>query len=113
MSKLTGVELLGIYCLSHVLACKINKRTNTFILLCNFINFILFLYFIVHIVTVFFCMQINRQTYFRPVPQAVGSLWSDTGLVAWVRILVQVTIYRRLLIGRDSHLDQSEAYDIS
>ena len=36
-------------------------------------------------------------------------------------ILVQVTIYRRLLIGRDVHLDQSEAtaydsrtsYDIS
>ena len=31
----------------------------------------------------------------------------------WVRILVQVTIYRRLLIGRDGHLDQSEAYDMS
>ena len=31
----------------------------------------------------------------------------------WDRILVQVTIYRRLLIGRDGHLDQSEAYDIS
>ena len=31
----------------------------------------------------------------------------------WVRILVQVMIYRRLLIGRDGHLDQSEAYDIS
>ena len=30
-----------------------------------------------------------------------------------VRILVQVTIYRRLLIGRDGHLDQSESYDIS
>ena len=30
-----------------------------------------------------------------------------------VRILEQVTIYRRLLIGRDDHLDQSEAYDIS
>ena len=29
------------------------------------------------------------------------------------RILVQVTIYHRLLIGRDGHLDQSEAYDIS
>ena len=29
------------------------------------------------------------------------------------RILIQVTIYRRLLIGRDDHLDQSEAYDIS
>ena len=31
----------------------------------------------------------------------------------WARILVQVTIYCRLLIGRDGHLDQSEAYDIS
>ena len=29
------------------------------------------------------------------------------------RILIQVTIYRRLRIGRDGHLDQSEAYDIS
>ena len=29
------------------------------------------------------------------------------------RILVQVTIYRRLLIGRDGRLDQSEAYDAS
>ena len=34
-------------------------------------------------------------------------------LRAWVRILVQVTIYRRFLIGRDGHLDQSEANDIS
>ena len=34
-------------------------------------------------------------------------------LVSRLRILVQVTIYRRLLIGRDGHLDQSEAYDIS
>ena len=31
----------------------------------------------------------------------------------WARILVQVTIYRRLLIGRDGHLDQSKAHDIS
>ena len=30
-------------------------------------------------------------------------------LISWARILVQVTIYRRLLIGRD---DQSKAYDI-
>ena len=28
-------------------------------------------------------------------------------------IVVQVTIYHSLLIGRDGHLDQSEAYDIS
>ena len=36
-----------------------------------------------------------------------------TCLQLWARILVQVTIYRRFLIGRDDHLDQSEAYDIS
>ena len=29
------------------------------------------------------------------------------------RILVQVTIHRRLGIGRDGHLDQSQAYDVS
>ena len=34
-------------------------------------------------------------------------------LVVRTCILVQVTIYRGLLIGRDGHLDQSEAYDIS
>ena len=28
-------------------------------------------------------------------------------------ILVQATIYRGLRIGRDGHLDQSEAHDIS
>ena len=31
----------------------------------------------------------------------------------WTRILVQFTMYRRLRIGRDGHLDQTEAYDIS
>ena len=31
----------------------------------------------------------------------------------WARILVRVTIHRRLRIGRDGHLDQSEAYDVS
>ena len=31
----------------------------------------------------------------------------------WARVLVQVTMYRRLRIGRDGHLDQSEACDIS
>ena len=34
-------------------------------------------------------------------------------LLPRVRILVQVTIHRRLLIGRDDRLDQSKAYDIS
>ena len=31
----------------------------------------------------------------------------------WAGILVQGTINRRLQIGRDGHLDQSEAYDLS
>ena len=39
--------------------------------------------------------------------------WHLTPSHVWARILVQLTIYRRLLIGRDGHLDQSEAYDIS
>ena len=34
-------------------------------------------------------------------------------MIIAARILVQVTIYRRLRIGRDGHLDQSEAYDVS
>ena len=42
--------------------------------------------------------------------QSVSALWIN---VRWGRILVQVTIYRRLLIDRDGHLDRSEAYDIS
>ena len=44
-----------------------------------------------------------------------GVLFVITGrhLITRVRILVQVTIYRRLWIGRDGHLDQSKAYDIS
>ena len=32
-------------------------------------------------------------------------------ITPWDRILVQVTIYRRRLISRDGHLDQSEAHD--
>ena len=38
---------------------------------------------------------------------------SDPYLHFRVRNLVQVAIYRRLRIGRDGNLDQSEAYDIS
>ena len=34
-------------------------------------------------------------------------------IIYLARILEQVTINRRLLIGRDDHLDQSEAYDLS
>ena len=45
--------------------------------------------------------------YKKKIEGIVRYLWD------WARILVQVTIYRRLLIGRDGHLDQSEAYDIS
>ena len=41
----------------------------------------------------------------------VGSCCEYAAVLA--RIIVQVTIYHRLLIGRDGHLDQSEAYDIS
>ena len=37
---------------------------------------------------------------------------TDVFMDPWDRILVQVTIYRRLRIGRDGHLDQCEAYDI-
>ena len=44
---------------------------------------------------------------------ARGEGFCLTSLSVWGRFLVQVTIYRRLLIGRDGHLDQSEAYDIS
>ena len=37
----------------------------------------------------------------------------DAPLWCWARIIVQVTIHRRLLVGRDGRLDQSEAYDVS
>ena len=43
------------------------------------------------------------------LPSAV-LLWTS---IVWSRILVQDTIYRRLRIGRDGHLAQSKAYDIS
>ena len=41
------------------------------------------------------------------------SYGSSVVLSSLARFLVQVAIYRRFLIGRDGHLDQSEAYDIS
>ena len=47
-------------------------------------------------------------------PDYIG--WPSAHLVGQeirAGILVQVTINRRLLIGRDGHLDQSEAYDLS
>ena len=49
-----------------------------------------------------------------PHPKEETAFTCHRGLFEFrARILVQVTIYRRLLIGRDGHLDQSEAYDIS
>ena len=53
------------------------------------------------------CMRLNF------LPLFVGTTTKTCGYDPWGRILVQFTIYRRLLIGRDGHLDQSEAYDIS
>ena len=47
----------------------------------------------------------------RAIYNKICSLMANIQIRA--RILVQVTIYRRLRIGRDGHLDQSEAYDIS
>ena len=46
----------------------------------------------------------------------VGSVIMDcTGIILHyiACLLIQVTIYRRLWIGGDGYLDQSEAYDIS
>ena len=40
-------------------------------------------------------------------------VWYNREMLVRARILVQVTIYRRFLIGRDGHLNQSEAYDTS
>ena len=50
-------------------------------------------------------------SYQSAVMQKASSKYRDNA--TWARILVRVTIYRRLRIGRDGHLDQSEAYDIS
>ena len=59
MSKLTGVELLGIYTAYPSMQ---NYYTHKYFLYfyAFSINFILYVYFIVHIVTVFFCMYINK-----------------------------------------------------
>ena len=40
------------------------------------------------------------------------TLFSPSDVTAFHRILVQVRIYRRLLVGRDGHFDQSEAYEV-
>ena len=40
-------------------------------------------------------------------------IWCFNQYMLMARILVQVTINRRLLIGRDGHLDRTEAYDLS
>ena len=46
-------------------------------------------------------------------PIAVGEQNTHCVIQIRARILVKVTIHRRLLIGRDGRLDQSEAYDVS
>ena len=63
------------------------------------------------VVSTSFCLA-NIYLIFHIEP--IHNLLWHTNTITWMwpgaRILVQVTIYRRLLIGR--HLDQSEAYDI-
>ena len=50
-----------IYCLSHFLAWKIIIQTNTFYTFMQFSSILYYMcFFIVHIVTVFFRMQINK-----------------------------------------------------
>ena len=44
---------------------------------------------------------------------SIYTQWECVTLQLWACILVQVTMYHRLRIGRDGHLDQSKAYDIS
>ena len=44
--------------------------------------------------------------------RSVRAAWLYT-TETWLRILVQVTIYRRPRIDQNVHLVQSEAYDIS
>ena len=46
-------------------------------------------------------------------PSNFGMTWILRDHCTKAPILLQVTIYRRLRIGRDGHLDQSEAYDMS
>ena len=47
------------------------------------------------------------------LPRKSKLVGSSSALVFMVRFLVRVTIYRSLRMGRDVHLDPSEAYDIS
>ena len=64
-------------------------------------------------------LRVNTATFIvPPPPSSLGEPDKPHSLHIPVqktrtRILVQVTIYRRLQIGRDGHPDQSEAYDIS
>ena len=65
------------------------------------------------------CRRIYARLYTRPFSAEIGhflstlrsSRLSKLTLAFRFRILIQVTTYRRLLIGRDGHLDQSEAYE--
>ena len=64
-----------------------------------------------HFYAVFFQCLIQENNYvYITVVQCSHSIKLCT---TWSRILVQGTIDRRLRIGRDGHLDQSEAYDLS
>ena len=49
-------------------------------------------------------------TFWCSGPEIAGS---SSALVFRIRFFVQVTIYRRLRIGRDVHLEESESYDFS
>ena len=56
-------------------------------------------------------LSISAVGYMRGMRTGVSVF--NTISVVWAGILVQVTIHRRLLIGRDGRLDQLEAYDVS
>ena len=79
-----------IYCLSHFLTCKIIIHTNTFYTFyAIFINFILYVNFIVHVVTVFFCMQINKYSMQMPTVciHVLAALHTETMVIIDICIL--------------------------
>ena len=60
--------------------------------------------------TVKLCLLVLRSFH---ILQSVTNTPTTPAQKGGGRINVQVTIYSRLLIGRDRHLDQFEAYEIS
>ena len=56
--------------------------------------------------------NIDMFTFYQSAPFQVNGC-ATSCVTGMAHILVQVTIYRTLRIGRDGHLDQSEAYDVS